>query len=57
MDIYQNLSTSRSGEKKQQRFSRDEDGILNLKNLVISEQYDVVACESTSDFWVPIMIH
>jgi hypothetical protein len=48
---------SRSGEKKKRRFSRDEDGILNLKNWVISEQYDVVACESTSDFWVPIMIH
>jgi len=45
---------SRSGEKKQQRFPRNEDGILNLRNWVISEQCDVVACESTSDFWVPI---
>jgi transposase len=58
LDIHKRFSIatilSRSGEKKQQRFSRDEDGILNLKNWVISEQCDVVACESTSDFWVPI---
>lgn len=58
LDIHKRFSIatilSRSGEKKQQRFSRDEDGILNLKNWVISEQCDVVACESTSDFWVSI---
>lgn len=58
MDIHKRFSIatilSRSGEKRQQRFSRDVDGILNLKNWVISEQCDVVACESTSDFWVPI---
>jgi transposase len=45
---------SRSGEKQQQRFERNDDGILNLKNWVTSEQCEVVACESTSDFWVPI---
>jgi len=45
---------SKSGEKWLQRFDRDEDGILALKNWVISEKCDVVACESTSDFWVPI---
>ena len=45
---------NRSGEKQQQRFARDDDGILNLKNWVTSEKCDVVACESTSDFWVPI---
>ena len=45
---------SRSGEKQQQRFNRDDEGILALKNWVISEKCDVVACESTSDFWVPI---
>ncbi|AKB38122.1 Mobile element protein [Methanosarcina siciliae C2J] len=44
----------RSGEKQQQRFDRDEDGILSLRNWVTSEKCDVVACESTSDFWVPI---
>ena len=58
LDIHKRFSIatilSRCGEKKQQRFSRDEDGILNLKNWVMSEQCDVVACESTSDFWVPI---
>ena len=45
---------SRSGEIQQQRFERDDNGILNLKNWVTSEKCDVVACESTSDFWVPI---
>jgi transposase len=45
---------SRSGEKQYQRFQRNEDGILALKNWVTSEKCDVVACESTSDFWVPI---
>ena len=45
---------SRSGEKKQLRFQRNEDGILALKNLVMSEKCNVVACESTSDFWIPI---
>jgi len=58
LDIHKRFSIatilSRSGGKKQQRFSRDEEGILALKNWVISEQCDVVACESTSDFWVPI---
>ena len=44
----------RSGEKKQERFQRNEDGILALRNWVLSEKCDVVACESTSDFWVPI---
>ncbi|MGB9132507.1 MAG: IS110 family transposase [Methanosarcina sp.] len=45
---------SRSGEKLHKRLNRDEDGILSLKDWVISEKCDVVACESTSDFWVPI---
>jgi len=45
---------SRSGEKQQQNLRRDDEGILALKNWVISEKCDVVACESTSDFWVPI---
>jgi transposase len=58
LDIHKRFSIatiiSASGEKKQQRFSRDENGILNLRNWVVSEQCDVIACESTSDFWVPI---
>jgi len=45
---------SKSGEKQQQRFDRNDEGILSLKNWVVSEECDVVACESTSDFWVPI---
>ncbi|AKB46604.1 Mobile element protein [Methanosarcina sp. Kolksee] len=45
---------SKSGEKQQQRFDRNDEGILALKNWVVSEECDVVACESTSDFWVPI---
>ena len=45
---------STSGEKQQQRFSRDDNGILDLKKWVTTEECDVVACESTSDFWVPI---
>lgn len=45
---------SRSSEKQQQRFDRTADEILAFKKWVISEKCDVVACESTSDFWVPI---
>jgi transposase len=48
---------SKSGEKKQQSFSRAEDGVLNPKNWGMSEQCEVVACESTSDFLVPFLIH
>jgi transposase len=48
---------SKSGEKQQRRLDRNDDGILALKKWVISEECDVVACESTSDFWVPILIH
>jgi hypothetical protein len=32
---------SRSGEKQLQRFDRDDDGILNLKNWVTSEKCHV----------------
>lgn len=42
------------GEKKQLRFERNEKGILDLKKWGLTEKCDVVACESTSDFWVPI---
>lgn len=44
----------RSGEKQQKRFNRTDDDILTFKKWVISEKCNVVACESTSDFWVPI---
>ncbi len=42
------------GEKQQLRFKRTEEGILELKKWVLTEKGDVVACESTSDFGVPI---
>jgi len=38
--------------KIQKRFERDDDGILSLKSFVLSESCDVVACESTNDFWM-----
>jgi transposase len=44
----------KSGEIAQKRFERNDQGILQLKSWVIEKQCDVVACESTSDFWVPI---
>ncbi|AKB27894.1 Mobile element protein [Methanosarcina siciliae C2J] len=44
----------RSGEKQLQHFDRNEDVILSLRNWDASEKCDVVACESTSDFGVPI---
>jgi len=59
LDIHKNflIATifSRSDETKQQeRFVRDDEGIIALNNWVISAKCDVVACESTNDFWVPI---
>ena len=45
---------SRYDEKQQLRLNRDSEGIITLKNLVLSEKCGVVACESTNDFWVPI---
>jgi hypothetical protein len=44
----------RFGEKHQQRFERNDEGILAFKKWAILEKCDVVAYESTSDFWVPI---
>jgi transposase len=44
---------SRSDKKQQQPFNRTADAILSFKKWVISEKCDVVACELTSDFWVP----
>jgi len=44
----------RSGEKQQQCFDRTDDDILAFKKWTISKKCNVVACESTSDFWFPI---
>ena len=50
-----------SGEKHPQRFERNEDEILALENWIISKKCNVVACGSTSYFWIfiygPLMKH
>jgi transposase len=43
-----------TGFKEQRRFERTESGLFNLKEWMIEHKCEVVACESTSDFWVPI---
>lgn len=43
-----------TGQILQERFERTKDGLLALKLWIINHQSEVVACESTSDFWVPI---
>ncbi len=47
------------GHKEQRRFERTETGLFALKEWTIKNKCDVVACESTSDFWVPVydMMH
>jgi ferritin-like protein len=39
-----------SGEKQQQLFEKNDDGILALKIWVTSEKCGVIVCEATSDF-------
>ena len=41
-------------QRAERRFERTDSGLLNLKEWTIEHNCDVVACESTSDFWVPI---
>ena len=43
-----------SGEKIQRRFERTAQGILAIKEWILENKCQVVACESTSDYWVPI---
>lgn len=43
-----------SGQMIQERFDRTTDGLFSLKTWIVHHQADVVACESTSDYWVPI---
>lgn len=52
--IIATILTKSSTEKKRQRFERDEKGLAEFKVWVLSEKCDVIACESTNDFWVPI---
>lgn len=43
-----------TGKILQERFERTKDGLLLLKSWIMLHKCEVVACESTSDFWVPI---
>jgi transposase len=43
-----------NGVKIQQRFERTMQGILALKDWILVNKCQVVACESTSDYWVHI---
>jgi hypothetical protein len=43
-----------TGFKEQRRFERTESGLFNFKEWTIEHICEVVACESTSDFWEPI---
>jgi transposase len=43
-----------NGVKLQQRFDRTMQGILALKDWILINKCQVVACESTSDYWVHI---
>jgi len=43
-----------TGTKIQQRFERTVQGTLALKTWILEYKSDVVACESTSDYWVTI---
>jgi len=45
---------SDTGLKKQLRFERTELGLLALKEWTIENKCEIVACESTSDYWVPV---
>ena len=43
-----------NGVKLQQRFERTMQGILALKDWILTNKCQVVACESISDYWVHI---
>ncbi|MDO9035748.1 MAG: transposase, partial [Methanoregula sp.] len=45
---------SDAGYKEQRRFERTESGLFALMEWTIENRCDVIACESTSDFWVPV---
>jgi len=42
------------GTTAEERFDRTQDGLLLLRDWVLSHGCDVVACESTSDYWVQV---
>lgn len=43
-----------TGEMIQERFDRTKEGLFSLKAWATGHHADVVACESTSDYWVQI---
>ena len=43
-----------TGEKLLERFDRTQNGLIALKNWILSHNVQVVGCESTSDYWVRI---
>lgn len=43
-----------NGTKIQQKFPRTPEGLLGLRDWIFEYKCDVVACESTSDYWVCI---
>ena len=43
-----------NGSKLQEKFDRTVQGLLALKNWILEHKCQVVACESTSDYWVQI---
>ncbi|MDD3092120.1 MAG: transposase [Methanoregulaceae archaeon] len=38
----------------QERFERTKEGLFSLKKWILGHHADVVACESTSDYWVQV---
>ena len=52
--IIATILTDDDSSKKRKRFERNEKGIEEFKSWALSEKCDVIACESTSDYWVPI---
>ena len=40
-----------NGSKLQEKFDRTVQGLLALKNWILKNKCQVVACESTSDYW------
>jgi transposase len=43
-----------TGQMIQERFDRTKEGLFSLKAWVMGHHADVVACESTSDYWVQV---
>lgn len=43
-----------TGQMIQERFERTKEGLFSLKKWILGHHADVVACESTSDYWVQV---